>query len=88
MLAWQFVIFQEILTSIAKKSYICVIFQGGGPDPLSPLWIRPWTGENSVLYVQIKVIASESYHLGQRCEDKKFYLGEGKIRSLLYLSSC
>ena len=29
MLAWQFVIFQGILTSIAKESYF-VIFQGGG----------------------------------------------------------
>ena len=39
-----FVIFQGIRTSIAKKPYIFVIFQGGGggPDPLSPLWIRPW----------------------------------------------
>ena len=29
------------MTSIAKKPYIFVIFQGG-PDPLSPLWIRAW----------------------------------------------
>ena len=29
-------IFQGILTSIAKKPYIFVIFQGGGPGPLSP----------------------------------------------------
>ena len=29
---------------IAKKPYILVIFPGGGgPDPLSPLCIRPWT---------------------------------------------
>ena len=36
MLAWLFVVLQEIRTSIAKKSYIFVIFQGwggGGPDP-------------------------------------------------------
>ena len=33
-----FVIFQGILTSIAKKPYIFFIFQGD-PDPLSPLWI-------------------------------------------------
>ena len=32
--------FQGIRTSIAKKPYIFVIFQGVGPDPLSPLWIR------------------------------------------------
>ena len=32
-----FVIFQGILTIIAKKPYIFVIFQGVGPDPL---WIR------------------------------------------------
>ena len=35
-----FVIFQGILTSIAKKPYILVNFQGGGPDlclpPLDP----------------------------------------------------
>ena len=32
-----FVIFQGILTSIANKSYIFVIFQGGGgPDPMTP----------------------------------------------------
>ena len=38
-----FVIFQGIGTSIAKKPYIIVIFQGGwGSDPLSPpLWIGP-----------------------------------------------
>ena len=35
-----FVIFQRIRTSIAKEPYIFVIFQGWGPDPLSPLWIR------------------------------------------------
>ena len=29
-------IFQGIWTSIAKKPYIFVIFQGGGPTPLSP----------------------------------------------------
>ena len=34
-----FVLFQGILTSIAKKPYILVIFMGG-PDPLFPLWIR------------------------------------------------
>ena len=34
--------FQGIPTSIAKKPYIFVIFQGGGgPDLLSPLWIHP-----------------------------------------------
>ena len=32
--------FSGLRTSIAKKPYIFVIFQGG-PDPLSPLWIRP-----------------------------------------------
>ena len=26
---------------IKHKPYIFVIFQGGGPDPLCPLWIRP-----------------------------------------------
>ena len=31
-----FVIFQGIQTSIAKKPYSFVIFQRGGPDPLSP----------------------------------------------------
>ena len=31
-----FVIFQGIQTSIAKKPYIFVIFQGGGLDPLPP----------------------------------------------------
>ena len=38
---WMLVIFQGILTSIAKKPYIFVIFQAG-PDPLSPppSWIR------------------------------------------------
>ena len=30
------VVFQGIRTSIAKEPYIFVIFQGGGPDPLSP----------------------------------------------------
>ena len=41
--------FQGILTSIAKKPYIFVFLKGGGggggeggPDPLSPIWIRPW----------------------------------------------
>ena len=29
-------IFQGIRTSIAKKPYIFVIFEGGGPEPLSP----------------------------------------------------
>ena len=38
-----FVIFLGIRTSIAQTLYIFVIFQGGrgGPDPLSPLWVRP-----------------------------------------------
>ena len=37
-----FVIFHKIRTSISKKPYIFVIFQGlGAPKPLSPLWIRP-----------------------------------------------
>ena len=31
--------FQGIQTCIARKPYIFVIFQGG-PDPLTPLWIR------------------------------------------------
>ena len=32
-----------ILLRKLKKPYIFVIFQGGGgPDPLSPLWIRTW----------------------------------------------
>ena len=35
MLAWQLCDFQEIETTIAKKPYIFVIFQEGGPDPLS-----------------------------------------------------
>ena len=40
-----FVIFQGVCTSIAKKPYIFLIFQGrggegGGSDHLSPLWIR------------------------------------------------
>ena len=31
------------ITSIAKKPYIFVIFEGGGgPDPLYPIWIRTW----------------------------------------------
>ena len=44
MLAWllSFVIFQGIHTIIARKPYVIVIFQGEGPDPLSPLWIHPW----------------------------------------------
>ena len=37
-----FVIFQGTRTSIAKEPYSFVIFQGGGPDPLSPLWIHAW----------------------------------------------
>ena len=37
--------FKGIQTSIAKKPYIFVNFQGG-PDPLSPpLWIRACMGE-------------------------------------------
>ena len=38
-----FVIFQGIQTSIAKKPYIFVFFQGGGGSrpPAPPLWIRP-----------------------------------------------
>ena len=32
---------QGIWTCIARNPYIFVIFQGG-PDPLSPLWIRTW----------------------------------------------
>ena len=35
--------FSGMQISIAKTPYIFVIFRGGGggPDPLSPLWIRP-----------------------------------------------
>ena len=39
MIAWQRCDFQGILTSIAKKPYIFVLFSGGGgvrPDPLLP----------------------------------------------------
>ena len=36
-----FVIFQGILASIARTSYIFVIFQKGVQAPCSPLWIRP-----------------------------------------------
>ena len=37
----QDVIFQGVRTSIAKKPYIFVVFQGGGdPDPFSPILIR------------------------------------------------
>ena len=39
MLTWQLCVFQGIRTSIAKKTYKFVIFQGGGGgglDPLSP----------------------------------------------------
>ena len=36
-----FVIIQGIRTSIAKKPYSFVIFQGGGPDPLSPPPLDP-----------------------------------------------
>ena len=39
-----FVTFQGIRTNIVKKPYFLKFFRGGGgPDPLSPLWIRPWT---------------------------------------------
>ena len=36
MLAWQFCDFQGIQTSIAKKSYIFVIFSGGSGPPATP----------------------------------------------------
>ena len=39
---WPF--FQGIRTSTAKKPYIFVIFQGGGRDPLPPLWNRACKG--------------------------------------------
>ena len=45
MLVGSFEIFQGIQTSIAKKPYIFVIFQGGSEPPVPPpppLWIRPW----------------------------------------------
>ena len=36
-------IFQGIRTSIAKKPYIFLIFQGGGSwPPATPLWVRAW----------------------------------------------
>ena len=42
MLAWYFVIFQGIPTSIAKEPYCFVIFQGGGgPVPLPPPPLDP-----------------------------------------------
>ena len=34
------VFFHGVGTSTDMKPYIFVVFQGGGPDPLSPLWIR------------------------------------------------
>ena len=36
MLAWQLCDFQGIQTSIAKKPYIFVIFQGGSGPPVPP----------------------------------------------------
>ena len=58
-----FVIFQGIWTSIAKKPHIFFISQGGGrgPDPLSPLWIRPYIFP----YFLVGVLASHicsNYH--------------------------
>ena len=37
-----FVVLQEIRSSIGKKPYIFLIFQGGVWTPFLPLWIRTW----------------------------------------------
>ena len=45
MLAWQLCDFLGDTASIAKKTYIFVIFRWGSGPPVSPpppLWIRPW----------------------------------------------
>ena len=42
-----FMIFWGIRTSIARKPYIFVIFQGG-PDTLYPLWTRAWCGYSQI----------------------------------------
>ena len=42
------VIVQGVRTSIAKKYYMFVVFQGGGRTPWSPLWVRAW-----VIYLNI-----------------------------------
>ena len=54
------VAFQGFWTSIAKKPYIFVIFQrGGGPDPLSPLWICPWFLSKFKLELEEKLLSEE-----------------------------
>ena len=50
MLAWQLCDFQGIWTSIAKKPYIFVIYQGRVWTRSPPLWIRTWTVAKCSLY--------------------------------------
>ena len=62
-------IFQGILTSIANKPYIFVIFQVG-PDPLHPLWIRAW--ENAIYIVSgVLIIKQQAFDLilSLKCAD-------------------
>ena len=67
-----FVIFKLIRTSIAMKPYIFVIYTGGGgPDPLSPLWIRPWVPlilRRGLLSYSGQ--ASSTFHDNIRCSHK------------------
>ena len=57
-------IFQVVRTSIAKKSYIFVIFRGGGgPDPLSPLGQKLWFLRKSV---KLHVCVIKSKELSSR----------------------
>ena len=61
-------IFQGIQTCIARKPYIFVCFQGG-PDPLSPLWIRTcqWIkARNSIQLKLVKMKAQFIFYLALR----------------------
>ena len=56
MLDWWLCNFNGIQTSIAKEPFIFVIFPGaGGPDPLSPLWIRTCSIKHCWLYFASKI---------------------------------
>ena len=60
-------IFYGVWTSIAKKPYIFVIYQGGGSGPPAPLWIHAcknkyillgyhaWIGTYLARYIHFKV---------------------------------
>ena len=79
MLAWQLCDYKGIGTSITEKPYIFVIFQWGGPDPLSPpLWIGTdilkFEHKIVIIFLSISLNMFFGAHLDGSVENPQLYV--------------